>query len=72
MKLIIKKKLTCLPRSALAVKSSNSINTRCTIEASCAGTVVDVNGALRSGPAVDADTRETTDGVGTGCTVLAD
>lgn len=63
---------TSFPRSALAVKSTNSINASGTVKASCAGAVVDVHRALGACPTVDADTRETTDIVGAGRAVLAD
>lgn len=63
---------TSLSRSALAVESANPVDASGTVEASGASAVIDVDGTLRAGPAVDADAREAADRVSAGCAVLAD
>lgn len=70
--IINKETLTSLPRRTLAVKSPDPVDTSGPVEASSAGAVVKIHRALRPSPAVDADAGETTDGVGTGRSVLAD
>lgn len=62
---------TCLSRRALAVEGPDAVVARGTVEAGGYGAVVDVLGAVRAGPAVDADAGVASDGVGAGRPVLA-
>lgn len=55
--------LTCLSWRTTAVETSDSIDTRGTVKASSSRAVVDVNRAVRAGPAVNANTRKTADAV---------
>ena len=62
---------TYLSGRTLAQERANFVDARGVVEAGGRGAVVDVDGAVASGPAVDADARVPADAVRARCTVLA-
>lgn len=63
--------LTGLPGGASAVEAAHPIDASGPVEAGGSGAVVDVDGAVGAGPAVDADTGESSHAVGARGAVLA-
>lgn len=58
--------------SALTVETADPIDTRGTVETSGSGAIVNVHRTVLSGPAVDANAVVRAQGIGAGCSVVAD
>lgn len=59
-------------RRTMAIEGSNAVIASGAIETSCIIAIVYILATIRAGPAIDANTTETTDGVGASGSVLAD
>lgn len=62
---------TRFARRTMAIEASHAIDTGCTVETGRVHTIVDVDAAIRSRPAIDTNTRITAHCIRTGCTILA-